>query len=87
MSHLLTVAALSLEPSSGITYNNLGTLRKLMKSFAPAIADLEAAMEHSPTLSEPYNNRGLIYMEMGRTEAAIEVCCALTRRTSRRLPS
>lgn len=72
--HFDMPAALDLEPSSGITLNNLGTLKKLMKSFTPAITDLEAAMIHSPTLSEPYNNRGLIFMEIGLKEAAITVC-------------
>ena len=71
--------AVSLDSNFAEAYNNLAfTLRK-NGQFAESLRDYNRALELKPNLAEAYMYRGVLYMQMGRKQDAMNDLATLKR--------
>ena len=54
-------AAIRLDPSNALYYNDRGIVYQLMRDYEHALADYSRAIELNPTYVTAYNNRGMLY--------------------------
>jgi tetratricopeptide (TPR) repeat protein len=54
-------AAIRLDPSNALYYNDRGVVYQLMRDYEHALADYSRAIELNPTYVTAYNNRGMLY--------------------------
>ncbi len=63
---------LDIDPTSGLAYQNIGTLQLQARDFAAAEKSLRRALEIDPRLSGAQTALGVVLSETGRKDAAIE---------------
>jgi len=63
-------AALSLDPSSALLWNNLAVVAIELEQYDDALAALARACELAPRLPDAYYNRGRVYERLGRPAEA-----------------
>src|ERR1039457_2207912 len=71
--------AQSLDPQNPVILNNLGLAYYVRKEYAPALKYISAALDINPKYSDARNNRGRIYIELGRYGEAITDLSIVTK--------